>query len=100
MNSGWTRRAFLARTAAGAGSLAAGMPNLFSQAGPRGADRSPLKGRFLTHVSIVRVNQIEVTPTQNIGENEEADNRPEHIRARREAFARGCPGAILAGRGQ
>lgn len=39
----------------------------------------------------MRVNQIEVTPTRNIGEDEAADNRPEDIRARREAFARGCP---------
>jgi hypothetical protein len=52
---------------------------------------APLRGRFLTHVSVVRVNQIEVTPTRNIGEDEAADNRPERIRSRREAFARGCP---------
>ena len=32
---------------------------------------------FLTHVSVVRVNQIEVTPTRSIGEDEAADNRPE-----------------------
>jgi hypothetical protein len=50
-----------------------------------------LRGRFLTHVSVVRVNQIEVTPTRSIGEDEAADNRPERIRQRREAFARGCP---------
>jgi hypothetical protein len=37
------------------------------------------------------VNQIEVTPTRSIGEDEVADNRPELIRARREAFAKGCP---------
>lgn len=52
---------------------------------------SPLSGRFLTHVSVVRVNQIEVTPTRSIGEDEASDNRPERIRSRREAFARGCP---------
>jgi hypothetical protein len=40
---------------------------------------------------VVRVNQIEVTPTRNIGEDEAADNRPERIRSRRESFARGCP---------
>ncbi|MGA2051104.1 MAG: DUF3863 domain-containing protein [Terracidiphilus sp.] len=50
-----------------------------------------LRGRFLTHVSVVRVNQIEVTPNRSIGEDEVADNRPERIRSRREAFARGCP---------
>ncbi|GGG88862.1 hypothetical protein GCM10011585_36200 [Edaphobacter dinghuensis] len=52
---------------------------------------SPLQGRFLTHVSVVRVNQIEVTPTRSIGEDEHLDNSPGHIRSRREAFARGCP---------
>lgn len=54
-----------------------------------------LSGRFLTHVSVVRVNQIEVTPTRSIGEDEAADNRPERIRSRREAFARGCPGGRM-----
>ena len=52
---------------------------------------SPLRGRFLTHVSVVRVNQIEVTPHHSIGEDEAADNHPDRVRARREAFARGCP---------
>jgi len=37
------------------------------------------------------VNQIEVTPTRNIGEDEAVDNRPERVRSRRDAFARGCP---------
>jgi hypothetical protein len=50
-----------------------------------------MRGRFLTHVSIVRVNQIEVTPTLSIGEDEAVDNRPERIRSRRAAFAAGCP---------
>jgi hypothetical protein len=50
-----------------------------------------LRGRFLTHISVVRVNQIEVTPTRSIGEDEAIDNRPERIRSRRAAFARGCP---------
>jgi hypothetical protein len=52
---------------------------------------SALRGRFLTHVSVLRVNQIEVTPTRNLGEDEAFDNRPERVRSRREAFARGCP---------
>jgi hypothetical protein len=56
-----------------------------------GASPSALHGRFLTHVSVVRVNQIEVTPTRSIGEDEAPDNSPAHIRSRREAFARGCP---------
>jgi hypothetical protein len=56
-----------------------------------GAGKPGLQGRFVTHVSIVRVNQIEVTPTHSIGEDEVPDNHPDHIRSRREAFARGCP---------
>ena len=50
-----------------------------------------MRGRFLTHISVVRVNQIEVTPARSIGQDEAIDNRPERIRSRREAFARGCP---------
>jgi len=55
------------------------------------AELSPLRGRFLTHVSVVRVNQIEVTPDRSIGEDEAPDNSSSHIRSRREAFERGCP---------
>lgn len=59
----------------------------------RGQPHRPptMQGRFLTHVSVVRVNQIEVTPSRSIGQDEAFDNRPERIRARRDAFARGCP---------
>ncbi len=81
-----SRRRFLIDAGASAVSLALAK-NSFSQP----PSPSPLAGRFLTHVSVVRVNQIEVTPTRSIGEDEAADNRPERIRSRREAFARGCP---------
>src|SRR5579864_3752338 len=47
--------------------------------------------RFITHISVVRVNQIEVTPDRSIGEDESADNTVGKVRARREAFAKGCP---------
>jgi hypothetical protein len=50
-----------------------------------------MRGRFVTHVSVVRVNQIEVTRYRNIGEDEAALNSPDHIRSRREAFAQGAP---------
>ena len=83
MRDFWTRRRFLGGAALAAGASA--HPLL------RAAAPAPLSGRFLTHVSVVRVNQIEVTPTRSIGEDEAADNRPERIRSRREAFARGCP---------
>jgi hypothetical protein len=87
----WTRRNFVSKGAACAGWMAAGAPALLSQGSSRGEDHSPFRGRFLTHISIVRVNQIEVTPTRNIGEDEAVDNRPEEIQTRRNAFARGCP---------
>ncbi len=85
MSSEWSRRRFLGG-AVGAAALALGngVPVL--------AERpSPLRGRFLTHVSIVRVNQIEVRPDRSIGLDEAGDNSSDKIRSRREAFARGCP---------
>jgi hypothetical protein len=83
-----TRRTFLRNAAATSLALAAANPKTF-------AAPAPLRGRFITHVSVVRVNQIEVTPTRNIGEDEAPDNRPERIRSRRDAFARGCPGGKM-----
>jgi hypothetical protein len=89
----WNRRKFLKGAAGTAASLAlvgAGKDSLGAGKKPAG-----LRGRFLTHVSVVRVNQIEVTPDRSIGDDEAADNRPERIRSRREAFARGCPGGRM-----
>lgn len=87
MASNWSRRQFLGGVASSAASLA------IVGAGSRlyAENPEPLRGRFLTHVSVVRVNQVEVTPHKSIGEDESADNSPAHIRSRREAFARGCP---------
>jgi hypothetical protein len=89
MDRTWTRREFLESAMASAATLA------FVEPAQRvlGAvtNASGLRGRFITHVSVVRVNQIEVTPTHSIGDDEVPDNRPERIRSRREAFARGCP---------
>lgn len=82
-----SRRNFLAGATASTASLALSNSAALAFDVPVNA----LRGRFLTHVSIVRVNQIEVTPTRNLGQDEAADNRPELIRARRDAFARGCP---------
>src|ERR1700676_1407255 len=84
MGSKWSRRRFLSRAGISAASLAIA-------ASAKRLPLTPLNGRFLTHVSVLRVNQIEVTPTRNIGEDEAVDNRPERVRSRREAFARGCP---------
>jgi Domain of Unknown Function with PDB structure (DUF3863)/Domain of Unknown Function with PDB structure (DUF3864) len=92
MKSLWTRREFVRSAAGAAGSFA-----LAKASAAAGAAASPaaLHGRFLTHVSVVRVNQIEVTPTRSIGEDEAADNSVAHVSARREAFARGCPGGRM-----
>jgi hypothetical protein len=84
-NGSLTRRQFLQGAAASAASIAHADPVASLALAP------PLRGRFLTHVSVLRVNQIEVTPTRSIGEDEAVDNRPERVRSRREAFARGSP---------
>src|ERR1035438_645815 len=89
MDNFWTRRQFLTRATGSVASLAIARPGISALA--HGAETTALQGRFLTHVSVVRVNQIEVTPNRSIGEDEAADNRPARIRSRREAFARGCP---------
>ena len=89
MGNLWTRRKFLSRAAGSAAFLALARPG--NSGLSYGAGTSALRGRFLTHVSVVRVNQIEVTPDRSIGEDEATDNRPARIRSRREAFGRGCP---------
>ena len=89
MNSDLTRRAFLGGAMASATTMA--LPRITKNLDTLAPGASGLRGRFLTHVSVVRVNQIEVTPSRSIGEDEAADNRPDRIRSRREAFALGCP---------
>jgi len=93
MRDWWTRRRFLSGAGVSAATVALGARSAESLAAA--AEPAPLAGRFLTHASVVRVNQIEVTPAKSIGEDEVADNRPERIRSRREAFARGCPGGSM-----
>ena len=85
MGNKWTRRHFLGGAAGSAAYLALGGPAVIAQPLP------PFRGRYLTHVSVVRVNQIEVTPDRSIGLDESPDNSPARLRSRREAFARGCP---------
>jgi hypothetical protein len=92
-NNTWTRRQFLNTAAGSAASLAVAGSAMNTQALSPGS--LALRGRFLTHISLVRVNQIEVTPDRSIGKDEAAVNSPERIRARREAFERGCPGGRM-----
>jgi len=80
-----TRREFLRDAAESAAVLALEAEKMWGAENVAGG----LRGRFLTHMSVVRVNQIEVTRTRNLGEDESALNSPAHIRSRREAFARG-----------
>ena len=88
MRGPWSRRDFLGSAAGAAASLTVRGRAMASALVMK---PSPLEGRFLTHVSVVRVNQVEVTPTRNIGLDESPDNSPAKIRERRAAFARGCP---------
>jgi hypothetical protein len=89
MSSSWTRRQFMNGAAGSAAALA--LPLRSKNAIAYGTGGSGLQGRFVTHVSVVRVNQIEVTPSRSIGEDEVSDNSLDHIRSRREAFLRGSP---------
>jgi hypothetical protein len=93
MNGYWTRRQFLNGAGGTAASLA--LAGVAPGALMAGAAITPLQGRFVTHISVVRVNQIEVTPNHSIGEDESGDNSPDHIRSRREAFEKGCPGGKM-----
>jgi hypothetical protein len=68
MDSKWTRRKFLSGATISAASIAIAASEMASQAS--GTGTSSLRGRILTHISLVRVNQIEVTPTRSIGEDE------------------------------
>ena len=91
------RREFMKK--AGAGLLAAGTlpgpgPRPFGQAATAAA--KPLQGRrILTFNSVIRVNQIEVTRTRNEGFDEADRHTPENVRALRDAFAAGWPGAPM-----
>jgi hypothetical protein len=91
------RREFMKQ--AGAGLIAAGAlpgpgPSPVAQAGAAAA--KPLDGRrILTFNSVIRVNQIEVTRTQNEGFDEADRHTPENVRALRDAFAAGWPGAPM-----
>lgn len=93
----WTRRKFLSCAAGATSVLTLASPgnNALAWSSLSSAASSPLQGRFVTHVSVVRVNQVEVSTNRSIGQDESPANSPFHIRSRREAFARGCPGGRM-----
>ena len=78
MKNGVSRRSFLASAAAWPGA-------------PQGL----LGNRFFTFNSVIRVNQIEVTRTKNVGADEAAEHTPENVAAMREAVESGWPGARM-----
>jgi Domain of Unknown Function with PDB structure (DUF3863)/Domain of Unknown Function with PDB structure (DUF3864) len=84
-----SRRRFLGAAAGAAASFA--LPRSVLSVPAFAESSSAIRGRFLTHVSVVRVNQIEVTPNRSIGLDESGDNSTDYIRSRRESFGRGCP---------
>ncbi|MBE9586011.1 DUF3863 domain-containing protein [Mucilaginibacter sp. JRF] len=51
--------------------------------------------RFLTFNAIIRVNQIEVSRTRNVGEDERALHTPERVKAFRKAVTEGFPGGKM-----
>ena len=60
------------------------------------ADTQPLEiinGRFLTLNTVIRVNQIEASRNQNVGEDEASVHTPEAVAAFRDAVDKGFPGA-------
>jgi hypothetical protein len=93
------RRRFLATTGAGllgASALRAGASPFGGEPPVHPAGPAPLAGRrILTFNSVIRVNQIEVTRTRNEGFDEADRHTPANVRALREAFAAGWPGAPM-----
>jgi len=88
------RREFLRLSAAGMGALLAGgaTSGCFRPA----QNENPLDGkRILTFSSVIRVNQIEVSRTKNMGVDEYDRHSPERIMAFRKALADGWPEARM-----
>jgi len=52
---------------------------------------SLMGNRFVTHVSVISVDGVEVTRDRGIGGDVSGSNGPDRIRARRDAFQRGSP---------
>jgi len=91
------RREFVKRSAAGLlGAAVFPPPGSGSAGSATPTARGSLDGRrILTFNSVIRVNQIEVTRSRNDGFDEAERHTPENVRALREAFAAGWPGAPM-----
>ncbi len=88
------RREFLRLSAAGMGALLAG--GATSGCYRPAQNENPLDGkRILTFSSTIRVNQIEVSRTKNMGFDEYDRHTPENIMAFRKALADGWPEARM-----
>ena len=61
----------------------------------RSQKRTLADNRFLTFATVIRVNQIEASRGQNLGQDETALHTPEAVAAFRTAFARGWPDGRL-----
>jgi hypothetical protein len=71
--------------------------SILTLAGSASAAAPPplLGGRYLTFIGLIRVNQIEVTRTQNLGHDEAALHTPDAVRAMREHLQQAFPGARM-----
>ncbi len=93
-----TRRSMLQAAAATGTALAFGRSAFgqSSQPAPALARVPQLPGnRWLTFNSIIRVNQIEITRDKTAGFDENDRHTPANVRAFREAFGKGWPGARM-----
>lgn len=69
--------------------------NVQAQQKNKKAGTSLMGNRFLTFNTVIRVNQIEVSRTRNVGEDERPLHTPERVKSFRQAFADGFPGGKM-----
>ncbi|WP_460687561.1 DUF3863 domain-containing protein [Niabella aquatica] len=67
----------------------------FGQKSKTGSGNDLMGNRFLTLNTVIRVNQIEVSRTRNVGEDERALHTPERVAAYRNAVTEGFPGGKM-----
>jgi len=98
-------QAKIAKVPTGTTTLVVGNPSIADVTMLKGGVGMVVTGKGYGETNLVAIDaqgnildekQIEVTPTRSIGEDEVPDNSVAHIRSRREAFARGCPGGKMS----